>query len=226
MVAQGISYGVDLVLCIDMTGSMSPIIDRVKANAVSFSDDLRAALDEKGKVVDPLRVRVIGFRDFYVDGDNAIQASDFFTLPDENESFKDFVLNLDVAGGGDEPESGLEALALAIQSPWAKSGTKNRQLIVVWTDAGAHPLDKDAGSKPSSYPTSLPNDLDQLTDWWEGQTYMDASAKRLILFAPDAAGWSEIGSNWDNAIHLASTAGAGLSDHEYSTILDSIANSV
>lgn len=223
---QGITYAVDLVLCIDETGSMHSIIDRVKSNALSFSDDLRAALDSHGKQIDALRVRVIGFRDFYYDGDRSIEASDFFTLPDENEDFNAFVSGLDADGGGDEPETGLEALAMAIQSPWSKSGMRTRQLIAVWSDASAHPLDKDIGSKPSAYPSSMPADLDELTDWWEGQTYMNFRAKRLILFTPDATGWSEIGSSWDQTILFASKAGAGLADHEYATILDSIANSV
>jgi hypothetical protein len=128
---QGITYTVDLVLCIDQTGSMSPIIDRVKASALSFSSDLREALAAKGKVIDALRVKVIGFRDFYFDGNRSIESSDFFTLPEENDRFKAFVSGLRADGGGDEPETGLEALALAIQSPWTKSGTRQRQLIVV-----------------------------------------------------------------------------------------------
>jgi hypothetical protein len=225
-VSQGITYAVDLVLCIDETGSMGPIIEDVKKHALSFSDDLRKVLDEKGKEIATLRVRVIGFRDFYFDGNNSVEQSDFFTLPDENAKFEAFVTGLRADGGGDEPETGLEALAMAIQSPWEKSGTKNRQLIVVWTDASAHPLEKDAGSKPAGYPNGMPKDLDELTDWWDGQLYMDFSAKRLIIFAPDGSGWSEIGNNWDNTIHLASKAGGGLSDVEYSTILDSIAGSV
>lgn len=224
--AQGITYDVDLVLCIDVTGSMGPIIERVKTNALSLSDDLRAALDKVGKDIGTLRVRIIGYRDFYFDGDRSIEASDFFTLPDDNEKFRAFVQTLKADGGGDEPETGLEALAMAIQSPWAKSGVRNRQLIAIWTDASAHPLEKNAGAKPPGYPSELPKDLNELSDWWDGQTYMNFSEKRLVLFAPDAAGWSDIGSNWDQTIHFASRAGDGLADHEYSTILDSIASSV
>jgi Mg-chelatase subunit ChlD len=33
---QGIKYSVDIVLCIDATGSMSSIIDRVKSNVLKF----------------------------------------------------------------------------------------------------------------------------------------------------------------------------------------------
>ncbi|MBF6446601.1 VWA domain-containing protein [Nocardia elegans] len=224
--SQGITYAVDLVLCIDETGSMYSIIDRVKKNALAFSDDLRASLKEKGKEITDLRIRVIGFRDFYHDGDRSIEASDFYTLPEENTKFNAFVSGLKADGGGDEPETGLEALAIAVQSDWARGALKNRQVIVVWTDASAHPLDKDAGSKPPAYPSTMPKDLDELTDWWEGQEYVNHNAKRLILFAPDSAGWSEIGNNWSQTILYPSEAGAGLADHEYTTILDAIANSV
>lgn len=223
---QGITYAVDIVLCIDLTGSMYPIIDRVKESALSFNDQLRAALEADHKHIDQLRVRVIGFRDFYFDGKESIEASDFFDLPADNARFSAFVRGLHATGGGDEPETGLEALALAIRSPWSKSTARSRQVIVVWTDASAHPLDKDAGAKPGAYPQDLPADLDELTDWWEGQTYLNHRSKRLVIYAPDAAGWSEIGTTWDNTLHCISQAGAGLKDHEYTEILDSIANSV
>jgi hypothetical protein len=34
--AKGLRYAVDIVSCIDVTGSMSPILDRVKDNALRF----------------------------------------------------------------------------------------------------------------------------------------------------------------------------------------------
>ncbi|WP_204354828.1 vWA domain-containing protein [Mycolicibacterium llatzerense] len=226
MSQQGASYSVDIVLCIDQTGSMHSIIDRVKTNALSFSDDLRRTLDEKDKHIDSLRVRVIGFRDYKYSDHAPMEVSEFFALPDENAKFSAFVSGLTAAGGGDEPESGLEALALAINSKWTSTSTKSRQLIVVWTDASADPLEKNSAAPPSGYPTSIPKNLDELTDWWEGQSHMNHSAKRLIIYAPDAAGWSEIGASWDKTVHFPSKAGDGLSDHEYGEILDSIANSV
>ena len=223
---QGASYSVDIVLCIDQTGSMHSIIDRVKANALSFSDDLRRALDAKDKHIDSLRVRVIGFRDYKYTDYSPMDVSNFFSLPDDNTKFSAFVSGLKAIGGGDEPESGLEALALAISSPWSSTATKSRQLIVIWTDASADPLEKNSIDPPSGYPPSMPKDLDELTDWWEGQSHMNHAAKRLIIYAPDAAGWTEIGASWDKTVHFPSAAGDGLSDHEYSEILDSIANSV
>ena len=125
---RGLSYAVDIVFCIDVTGSMSPIIDQVKANALRFYDDVQSNLTAKGKNVDQLRVRVIAFRDFVADGAAALAASAFFTLPDDRASFSDFVNGLIAEGGGDAPESGLEAVALAIDSPWTTTGDRRRQV--------------------------------------------------------------------------------------------------
>ena len=74
---RGLSYAVDIVFCIDVTGSMTPIIDQVKANALRFYDDVQSNLTAKGKNVDQLRVRVIGFRDFAADGAAALDESPF-----------------------------------------------------------------------------------------------------------------------------------------------------
>ena len=56
---RGLSYAVDIVFCIDVTGSMTPILDTVKENALGFYDDVQANLAEKGKNVEQLRVRLI-----------------------------------------------------------------------------------------------------------------------------------------------------------------------
>ena len=45
---RGLSYAVDIVFCIDVTGSMSPIIDQVKANALRFYDDVQSKLTRLG----------------------------------------------------------------------------------------------------------------------------------------------------------------------------------
>ncbi len=223
--ARGLSYAVDIVFCIDVTGSMTPIIDAVKANALRFYDDVQTNLTAKGKNVDELRVRVIAFRDFAADGEAALQESPFYRLPAEQSSFSDFVNGLIAEGGGDAPESGLEAVALAINSEWTTRGDRRRQVVVVWTDQPANPLE------PAAVPVELrprvPADFSALTDLWEDtQGRLGASSKRLILFAPDGPGWSDISAVWENVVHHPSQAGGGLSDVDYGTIVDSIGNSV
>jgi hypothetical protein len=97
-----------------------------EGHALRFCDDVQRNLTEKGKNVDQLRVRVLAFRDFKADGVAALQESPFFPLPAERAGFSDFVNGLIAKGGGDAPESGLEAVALAINSPWTTSGDRRR----------------------------------------------------------------------------------------------------
>lgn len=61
---------------------------------------------------------------------------------------------------------------------------------------------------------------------WDGQGFMNHSAKRLIVYAPDAYAWTDIANNWENTIHFPSKAGDGLADFDYQEILNQIANSV
>lgn len=222
--SQGVKYAVDLIMCIDGTGSMGHLIELVKSSALSLYEKLEGKMAEKGKKIDQLRAKVIVFRDYWADSaEKVMMCSKFFDLRHEISDFADFVSKIYADGGGDEPENGLEALALALKSEWenAQDFSKQRYVVVVWTDASAHSLDKS--SKPSHYPQDIPATLDDLTDFWSD---MPKNAKRLLLFAPDTNPWSVIGCSWDNAIHFPSKAGDGLEEFEMSEILDSIANSV
>jgi hypothetical protein len=222
---RGLTYAVDIAFCIDVTGSMTPILDAVKANALRFYDDVQTNLTAKGKNVDELRVRVVAFRDVVADGEAALQESPFFDLPTDQAGFSSFVNGLVPEGGGDAPESGLEAIALAMTSPWTTRGDRRRQVIVVWTDQPANPL--DPGVLSSAFRGRVPTDFSALTDLWEdAQGPLGSSSKRLILFAPDGPGWSDISGVWENVVHHPSQAGGGLSDVDYGTIIDSIGNSV
>ena len=222
---RGLSYAVDIVFCVDVTGSMTPILDQVKANALRFYGDVQSNLTAKGKTIDELRVRVVAFRDIIADGEAALQESPFFELPAEETGFSGFVNGLVAEGGGDAPESGLEAVALAITSPWTTRGDRRRQVIVVWTDQPAHSL--NASALPPTLAGRVPADFSALTDLWEDpQGPLGSSSKRLILFAPDGPGWSDISAVWENVVHHPSKAGSGLSDIDYGTIIDSIGNSV
>ena len=75
-----LKYNVDIAMCIDATGSMGSLLNTVKSNALSFYSDLTGAMAEKGKHIDQLRVRVIAFRDYIADGENAMLATDFYSL--------------------------------------------------------------------------------------------------------------------------------------------------
>ena len=214
-------------MCIDCTGSMGGLLDTVKINALKFYPDLKARCADKGKEISNLRIRVIGFRDLGYDGDRALTDSGFLTIPEQEEEFKETVKSFIATGGGPEPECGLEALAMAINSDWTHEGDKRRHVIVVWSDASTHELG-ESGKENTQYPKEIPANFDALTDWWEDEQggKMNRSSKRLILFAPDAKRWTEIGNNWTNTIHHPAKAGNGLADVDYQTILSSIVNSI
>jgi hypothetical protein len=223
---QGLKYTVDIVMCIDSTGSMAPIMDTVKDKALKFYPDLSAALASKDKNVDVLRMKVVAFRDFYDKPGNALLESPFFTLPEQQGEFQRFVRELEPTDGGDEPENGLEALAVAIKSDWNTTGDRRREIIVMYTDASAHALDCGM-SKPANYPAGIPKNFNELTDWWSGQdNYVSQTAQRLIIYAPDCNPWSDISNEWENSIHYASQAGSGLKEIDYETILSAIVKSV
>jgi hypothetical protein len=221
---QDFMYHVDLALCIDATGSMRDVIERVKENALTFHSQLKSECEKQGKHVDVFRVRVLAYRDYYDTKAPAMSTSDFFTLPTQQNEFKAFVNTISADGGGDEPENGLEAVALALQSNWTTGGNKRRHVVVVWTDATAHPLEKSG--KPTNYPSNMPADFHVLTDSWTNEQIRSRSAKRLVLFAPDATPWTEISTHWDNVAHMPTKAGEGMADEEFNTILDLIVRSI
>ena len=223
MSGQGFDYNVDIVMCIDATGSMSSIIDEVKTNAKSllpkFIDEMEA--QDPPKSVQQLRVKVIAFRDYGVDSEPMLE-SKFFTLDKESGEFYEFVNDIEACGGGDAPENSLEALALAMKSDWTTEGAVRRHIIIMFTDAPALPLGERAG-KPG-YPDDLPKNFGELKEMWEGQG-MEKRAKRLHLFAPDASPWSDM-VDWTNTFHTASKAGAGCDDVDMNTCIHLLVQSI
>lgn len=222
-----LKYNVDLVFCIDATQSMDGILDKVKLNALHFYDDLTAAMQEEGKHVDSLRARIVAFRDYRADRE-PMMVTNFFELPAEAQDFADCIMSIEPNGGGDDPEDSLEALAYAIRSDWRRSqGALNREVIVLWTDAGPHPI--GYGSVSPNYPKGMPKNLEELSAWWGAPGapgYMNERGKRILLYAPEDPTWEKIANSWNNSLFFASEAGQGLGEHEYNWIIHTIAQSV
>ena len=226
MYQQAGQYCVDIVMCIDGTGSMAPIIDEVKRNAMSFHQNLSEAMEESGKSIEKLRVKVIVFRDYMCDTDAMVE-SEFFTLPDESARFKTFVENIEAIGGGDEAENALEALSLALKSDWTLDGMKRRHVVLMFTDASALKLGERADSP--RYPTDIPKSLAELQEFWEGESQCYASnyqltAGRLIAFVPNSDPWYEL-STWSRCWPMFSQAGKGLQEIAMSTVYDVLVKS-
>lgn len=214
------SYHVDVTVVIDATGSMKPVIDWVRDFVGKLPAEIDAALARERKKLTSLRIRPILFRDLFEENEQAISAGDFFTIPGQEQAFREFVSDVVAGGGGDDPESGLEALGVAIDTTWQTTAPKNRHVIVLLTDDEAHPLEKgaDLPYRPMGVPKSLP----ELAEKWAS---MDLSTRRLLLFAPDAYPWAEIGREWEGVAYFPSQAGMGLQEHTKDAIFNIIAKS-
>ena len=141
---------VDLVFVIDATGSMAPCIDAVKRNIQGFMATIGtsgegANANSGGRVID-WRVRVVGYRDAVCDEEWLIQ-NPFVRTTEEVHKQLDA---LHAEGGGDEPESLLEAIYAvatlaesdrgAVEDPmrW-RHRRQAARIVVVLTDASFHP---------------------------------------------------------------------------------------
>jgi hypothetical protein len=207
---------------------MSELLANVQEVALHFHDDLQTMMLSENKEISELRVRVIGFRDFFYGDAPALEVSDFFQLPEQNIEFAEFVGDLRASGGGDNPESALEALSLAIKSDWRFGGAKRRHVITLWTDDAAHDL-QEAKYRPlmHDYPSAdIARSLEELSTWWLDRHIIDQDGRRLVLFAPTLHPWDKIFRQWEETMHFPSEAGDGLQNTDYTRIMASIAKSL
>ena len=168
----------DIVFLMDTTGSMQPAIDDLKKNIKLFFSQLNASDENGTPVVKDWRARVIGFRDVLVDNEWYID-NKFTRDPAEIEKQLD-ALRAD--GGGDEPESLLDALYKVAKfgsTPKAaqeEDDTKWRyrsdaaRIVIVFSDASFHPT------------TSLAEAPG--LDWKEIANLVMQEKLRLSIYAP------------------------------------------
>lgn len=236
-VSGGAVTNVDIVFVIDATESMTPIIDTVKGFAMSFYDEVIEGLKKFNKGANQFRIKVIVFRDYYCDGPYAMEESDFFYLPDENEEFKEFISKIEAKGGGDTPENALEALALAMRSDWVREGNSKRHAIVLFTDAPAHPFEKAQDVSIDIYPDDMFQSYNEMLEAWNGTDQgncldedsnykMDKNARRLILFAPDAEPWNDVQTDFEQCFMTQIKSDEGCGELDKEIIINTISKSV
>jgi len=120
--------GIDLVLVLDATGSMEPLLQGTKAR-------LRALVAKLRRVVPDTRVRVVAYRD----------RGDHFTtlgspLAHDPAVVEGFLTCVPAYGGGDAEEAVLAGLKDAFgKTPW-REGT--HRVVVLFGDAPPHESDE------------------------------------------------------------------------------------
>lgn len=232
----------EIVLIFDATGSMGGIISKVKSNATNFTDDILTQLRAEGIQLDNIDTKVISYKDYWVDSD-AMFSSRFYHLPAEKTQFSAIISPIRASGGGDLPESGLEALKFAMdaKSPSRIDGAIANKIIVLWTDAEAIPLKNERQSavdsglittsgwwapwyrrNESRYPTNMPNQLSKFKVYWDA----DRDTKLLLFYGKNGDGaefypWKQM-QDWARMNHI-----IGNPNHiDYSNLIKQIAKTI
>lgn len=213
---QQIKYGADIVFCIDSSGSMADVIDAIRESSLVFHQQLTDALEEEGKYIDQIRIRFIAFGGY--NDPPVFKISPFYSLPLQSDEMHEFVHDMDFMGF--DEEAGLDALAIAFQSDWDHSMTKQRHVIMFYTDEPPHPLGN--GTAPG-VDLPIPKSLEELKSLWDS---MDKSAKRLVLVTTDDDPWPQIAS-WNNTVWKRLKGGGQQSDvRNMSGIMRLLVNSI
>jgi len=126
----------DIMFVLDCTGSMQGEIDAIKETIMDFAD----SIELQGVRV---RVGLVEFRDRLINQEHRVLLFDGEPFTDDSNRFRQEVAKLRAGGGGDEPESSLDALMLALRQPFSSKGNK---VIVLITDAPPHIPDKETKS--------------------------------------------------------------------------------
>ena len=133
----------DIVFLLDVSGSMAPVIDALRKNIEVFIDSLSGADANNAAPVKDWRAKVVGFRDAEHDRD-WYQDHPFVR---DAVALKAQLGSLRAEGGGDEPESLLDALyklsTMEATPKGAQSEEANKwryrseaaRVVVVFTDA-------------------------------------------------------------------------------------------
>lgn len=137
----------DIVLCIDATRSMEPCINELKNNLKNFIDSISSTILDGQQVTPDWRARVIYFRD--LDADK--EAIRDFPFVSTSNALKTQLESIKAEGGGDAPESFLDAIYLAItKSEWRENAL---HAVIAFTDAPPkeqlHTSTIESGQDPS-----------------------------------------------------------------------------
>lgn len=216
---------IDIVFCVDGTGSMSPCIDSVKNNVRRFYSDFAKAMTDNGSDIDMMRIKMIVFRDYESDGQNSMIESRFFELPSEESDFALFLDGVYATGGCGEDANGLEALYLAMNSDFV-TGSKDRQVIVLFADTPAIPLGKR--KQCPYYPAKMVDDDGLLETWMCSQAHpsrLREKIKRLVMFAPSGSNYEEMKQRYNRSVFVPVEIHSGLDQISFDDIIKIIAAS-
>ena len=137
----------DLVFLVDVSGSMATCIDALRGNIEAFIDSLSRGDANNAAPVRDWRAKVVGYRDFEAAEHDALPWLVDNPFVRDAGALKSQLAGLQAAGGGDEPESLLDALFTVASMPATAKGAQLEdagkwryrsdaaRVVIVFTDA-------------------------------------------------------------------------------------------
>ncbi len=189
----------DVVFLIDVSGSMAPIIDALRKNIEAFVDSLSAGGANNAAPVRDWRGKVVGYRDIEAASSEGLEWIEDHPFVRDTAALKAQLASLKAQGGGDEPESLLDALYKVATTEATPKGSQSEdpakwryrsdaaRVVVVFTDASF----KETLSIPEAKGGSLQDVANVVM------------ANRIILslFAPNFEGYDRLSqidkSEWE-----------------------------
>jgi hypothetical protein len=189
----------DVVFLIDVSGSMAPIIDALRKNIEAFVDSLSAGGANNSAPVRDWRGKVVGYRDIEAASSEGLEWIEDHPFVRDTAALKAQLASLKAQGGGDEPESLLDALYKVATMEATAKGSQSEdagkwryrsdaaRVVVVFTDASF----KETLSLPEAKGGSLQDVANVVM------------ANRIILslFAPNFEGYDRLSqidkSEWE-----------------------------
>jgi hypothetical protein len=189
----------DIVFVIDVSGSMTPIIDALRKNIETFIDSLSRGDANNAAPVKDWRGKVVGYRDIEHAEAEGLPWIEDHPFVRDGVALKAQLADLRAAGGGDEPESLLDVIykvATMEASPKGAQGedpnkwryrSEAARVVVVFTDA--------AFKETMSIPEAKGGSLQDVAN------VVMANRIILSLFAPNFEGYDRLSqidkSEWE-----------------------------
>jgi hypothetical protein len=137
----------DIVFLVDVSGSMAPIIDALRKNIEAFVDSLSSGDANNAAPVRDWRAKVVGYRDIESAPSEGLEWLEDQPFVRDTAALKAQLGRLRAQGGGDEPESLLDALYKVATMEATPKGSQSEdankwryrsdaaRVVVVFTDA-------------------------------------------------------------------------------------------
>jgi len=139
---QRVPGEIDLVFCVDETGSMGSYIEEVKSRLLEIIEAVKSA-----PLCRSLRMGLVGYRD-HPPQDNSF-ASRVVPLTEDIGAIREGVMRMYASGGGDGPESLTDGLYDLVRLDWRPSAAR---MVVLVGDAPPHGVEPSGDAFPQGCP--------------------------------------------------------------------------